>query len=146
MTRAIIKIDIDQIVEIEGHHSEVEVSMGRIIGEDHNMSISMEMTLGETILEKCKIIEVKILEVDKEVIKEMTTSEKVEVGLGKDNIQIILERMTETVAVGLDQVQESVLTKIELDVLSAGNMIILLKTVQIHKQNKNCIKYNKCII
>ena len=64
------------------------------------------MTLGEKILEECKIIEVKILEVDIEIIIEMTTLEQVEVGLGKDNIQIILERMT--VAVGLDQVWEPV--------------------------------------
>ena len=40
-----MKIGIDQIVEIEGHHSEVEVSMDKIIGEDHNMSIIIEMTL-----------------------------------------------------------------------------------------------------
>ena len=56
MTRLIIKIDIDQILEIEGHHSEVEVSTDRMIGEEHNMSILIEMTLGETILENCKII------------------------------------------------------------------------------------------
>ena len=37
------------------------------------------MTLGETILEKCRIIEVKILEVDIEVIIEMITLEEVEV-------------------------------------------------------------------
>ena len=79
------------------------------------MLILTEMTLGETILEKCKIIEVKILEVDIEVIIEMTTLEEVGVGLGKDNIQVILDRMTEAVAVGLDQVQEPVLTEIGLD-------------------------------
>ena len=60
------------------------------------------MTLKETILEECKIIQVKILEVDIEVIIEMTTLE--EVGLGKDNIQVILEGMIEAVVVGLDQV------------------------------------------
>ena len=59
MTRVFIKLDIDQIVEKEGHHSEVEVSMDRIIGEDHNMSIHIEMTLGETILDKHKIIDIK---------------------------------------------------------------------------------------
>ena len=86
MIRVFIKVDIDQIVEIEGHHSEVEVSVDRIIGEDHIMSILIEMTLGETISEKHKIIEVKILEVDMEIIIEMKTSEEVEVGLGKDII------------------------------------------------------------
>ena len=95
MIRVIIKIDIYQIVEVEGHHSEVEVNMGRIIKEDHSMSILIEMNLGETIFKKCKAIEVKISEVDVELIIEMTTLEKVEVGLGKDNIQVILEGMIE---------------------------------------------------
>ena len=109
-------MDIDQIVEIEGHHSEVEVSMDRIIGENHDMSILIEMTLGETISEKCKIIEVKCFEVDIDVITEMTTLEEVEVGLGKDIIPAILEGMTEAVAVGLDQVWDEILTETELDV------------------------------
>ena len=52
MIRVTIKIDIDQIVEIEGHHSEVEISTGRIIVEDHDMLIIIEMTLGETIIER----------------------------------------------------------------------------------------------
>ena len=60
-------------MEIEGRHSEVEVSMDRIIMEDHNMSIFIGMTTEEKILEKHKIIEVKTLEVDIEVIIEMTT-------------------------------------------------------------------------
>ena len=42
---------------------------------------------------------------DIEVIIEMTTLEEVAVGVGKDNIQVILEGMTEAVPVGLDQVQ-----------------------------------------
>ena len=79
MARVLIKIDRDQIVEIEGHHSEVEDSMDRGIGKEHIMLIIIEMTLEETILEKCKIIEVKILEVDIEEITEMTTIEEVEV-------------------------------------------------------------------
>ena len=49
MIRLITKTDIDQRAEIEGLHSEVEVSMDRIIGEDHVMSIIIEMNLGETI-------------------------------------------------------------------------------------------------
>ena len=102
--------------------------MDRIIGEDHNMSILMEMTLEEAILEKCKSTEVKILDVDIEVIIEVTTLKEVEVGSVKDNIQVILEEMIEVVAVVQDQVQEPVLTERELDALSVGNMIILLKT------------------
>ena len=109
--------------------------------EDHNMSILIEMTLGETILEKCIIIEVKILEVEIEVIIEMTTLEEVEVDLGKDNIQVILAEMIKVVVVDQDQVQELVLTETKLDVLSTGNMIISLKAVQIHKQKKGQNKY-----
>ena len=55
-------------------------------------------------LENCKITEVKILEADVEGIIEMTTMEEVEVGLGKDNIQVILAEMTEIIVVGQDQV------------------------------------------
>ena len=69
------------------------------------MLMPIEMTLGEKILEEHKIIE---------VIIEMTTLEEVEVGLGKDNIQVILEGMTETIAVGLGQVLEPVLIEIGL--------------------------------
>ena len=111
MINVIIKIGIDQIVEKEGHHSEVEVSMDRTTGEDHITIIIIEMTIiiEETILEKCKTTEVKILEEDIEAIIETTTLKEVEVGLGKDSIQVILEGMTEIVIVGLDQVQELVL-------------------------------------
>ena len=51
-------------MDIEGHLSEVEVSMDRITGEDCNISIITEMTLGKIISEICKVIEVKILEMD----------------------------------------------------------------------------------
>ena len=101
MTRVIIKIDIDQIVEIEGLHSEVDVSMGRIIGEDHSVSIIIQMAVGETILEKCKITEDKTFKVDTEIIIEMKTLEEVEVGLRRDNIQVILAEIIEVV-VGQD--------------------------------------------
>ena len=43
MMRELIKIDIDQIAEIEGHHTEVEVSMDKVIEEGHTMSITIEM-------------------------------------------------------------------------------------------------------
>ena len=65
------------------------------------------MTLGETIIEKHKFIEVKCLDVDIEIIIiviKMTTSEEVEVGLGTENIQVILAEMIEVIVVGLDQV------------------------------------------
>ena len=50
-----------------------------------------------------QIIEVRILEVDIEVTLEMTILEEVEVGLEKDNIQVILEEMSKSI-VGPDQV------------------------------------------
>ena len=93
------------------------------------------MTLGEKILEDHKIMEAKILEVDIQVIIETRTLEVVEVGLGKDNIQVILEGVTEPVP-----------TEIELDVLKVGNMIILLRPVQTHKEKKIQNRYNKFII
>ena len=128
MIGVIIRIGLDQIVEISEHHSEVEDSMDRTIEEGCNMLIPIEMNLGEKILEEHKIIEVKILGVDIEVIIETKNLEEVEAGLWKDNIQVILEEMTKAVAVGLDQVQEPVITEVGLDVLNVWNMIILLRT------------------
>ena len=69
----------------------------------------IEVTLGEEILEGCRIIEVRISEVDIEVTLEMTILEDVEVGLEKDSTQITSEEMREAV-VDLDQVQESTLS------------------------------------
>ena len=47
MIKVIIKLGIDQIVKIGEHHLEVEVSMDRFIEEDHNMSMLIEITLGD---------------------------------------------------------------------------------------------------
>ena len=69
---------------------------------------------------------------DIEEIIEMKILEEVEVGLEKDNTQVILIEAIEVV-VGLDQVQEPVLIETKLNALSVGNMIISLKTVQLHK-------------
>ena len=132
MTKEIIKIDIGQIAEIEEHHTELEeeVSTDKIIEEDHVMSITIEMIIEDTIPEICKIIGVRILEVDTKEIREIITLEEVEVGLEIDNILIISEGMTEVV-VDLDQVQEPVLIELELDALNVGNMFISLWTVQL---------------
>ena len=91
MIREITKIDIGQIVEIGEHHTEVDVSMDKIIEEDHIMSITMEMIIEEIISEIHKITEIKILEVDTEDIIETIIMKEVAVGLGIDNIQIIPE-------------------------------------------------------
>ena len=61
------------MVEIGEHHSEVEVSTDRFIEEGHSMLIPIGIILGEKILEECRIIEVKILDVDIVVILEMPT-------------------------------------------------------------------------
>ena len=83
---------------------------------------------------------------DIEVTIEKTTLEEVEVGLGKDNIQVILAEMISVVVVGQGQVQEPALTEMKLDVLNVGGMIIFLKTVQFYKHKKSQNKYNKCVI
>ena len=121
MTREIIKIDINQIAEKEGHHTGVEISMEKVIEEDCIMWITIEMIIQETILGICKIIEV-----DTEGIIEMLIMEKVRVGLGTHNIQIKSVGIAEVVVIHVDQVQESVLIEIELDAISVGNMVILL--------------------
>ena len=43
MVKVVIQIDIDQTARIEEHHSEVDVSMDRIIEEDNDMLIITEM-------------------------------------------------------------------------------------------------------
>ena len=68
------------------------------------MFIIIEKILGMVLLEECKIAEVKLLEADIEVTMEMKMLKEVEVGLGKDNIQIILEGMVKAVVVDQDQV------------------------------------------
>ena len=98
------KIDTDQIVEIGECHLEVELSMDRTIEESRDVLTIIEMTLGEEILEKCKIIEVKALEVDTEVPIDMRTLEEVDIGLEKDNICVILEGMIKAVVLDQDQI------------------------------------------
>ena len=76
----------------------------------------IERTLGEEILGKCKLMKVSIMQVAIEAVIEMTALEEVEVGLGKDSIQVTLEGMMEAAIVDHDQVQEPVLIEIDLDV------------------------------
>ena len=76
----------------------------------------------------------------------MTILEEVEVDLGEDNIQVILEGIIEAVVVDQDQVPKPVLTEIGLYVLNVGNMIILLKTAQTQKQKESQNKYSNCLI
>ena len=85
-----------------------------------------------TILERHKITEVRISEVDTEGNYRNDNLEEVGAGLETDNIQIISEEMTEVV-VGQDQVQEPVIIETELDVVSVRNMIILLRIVQLYR-------------
>ena len=82
-----------------------------------NIIQAIGITTGKEILEKLKIIEVKILELDVEVAIEMRTLEELEVCLEIESIQVILEEMIRSV-VDLDQIQEQVLIEIGLDVLS----------------------------
>ena len=89
MIKKNIKLGIDQTVKIGEFHIEAKLSMDKTIEECCNMSKIIEETLGEEILEKFKITEVRILEVD--------------VDLEKDSIQVTLEEMAGAV-VDLDQV------------------------------------------
>ena len=95
--------------------------------------------------DQIRIKEVKIIEVDIKEIIEMIIMKEVGGGLGKDNIQVIPEGMTEVI-VGLDHNQQPVPTETELDAINVGNMIMLLRTVQLQKQKKKQNKYNRCII
>ena len=92
-----------------------------------------------------QIIEVRILEVDIEVVIGMTTLVEVEVDLEKDSIQVTLEEMRQAV-VDLDQVKEQKLIEIGHDVLNVGSMIILPKTVRIYQMDikKRQSRYSKC--
>ena len=78
------KVGIDQTVVIGECHIEVELSMHKIIEEGHSMIKITEVILGKEILEKCKITDIRILEVDIEVTLGMTKLEEVQVGLEKD--------------------------------------------------------------
>ena len=133
MVKGITKIDIGQILEIEKYHSVVEYSMDRLTETDQGIIKTIEVILGEEILEgicnQIGMIEVKIIEVDTEEIIEMIIMKEVEVGLWTGSIPIILEGMIEVI-VGLDQVQKLVPIEIELNV---GNMIILLRIVHLLK-------------
>ena len=131
MIREIIKIDIDQIGEIERHHLEVEVNMDRIIGKDHLMSLITEITLEDNFRD---------MQNDRGQNfrgRYRRNYRNDNFGRGRNrsregNIQVILAGMMEVVVVGQDQVQELVLIETGLDALNVGNMIISLKTVQIH--------------
>ena len=119
-------------------HIEVELSIDKTIEEGCSMMKIIEVTLGEEILEECKIIEVRILEVDIEETLGMTTLIEVEVGLEKDNTWVTLGQVREAV-VDLDQVQDWVPTEIESDASNVRSTIILLKTVwicQIQKKSR----------
>ena len=72
------------------------------------------------------------MEVDTEDIIQMKIIIEVEVNLKKDSIQKILEGMTDTIVVDLDQVQELVLIKTGSDVTNVENTMIFLKMVQHH--------------
>ena len=72
MMKVDIKIDTDQTVEIGECHIEKELCMDKTIEEGHSMIKITEVILREEILEECKIIEVRILEVDIEATLEMT--------------------------------------------------------------------------
>ena len=118
------------MIGIEGRIIEMDLSMDKAIEKGLNMvRIIEEEILGEETIEEHKIIENKPLEGNIEVSMEMVILIGVEAGQEIDNVQIILGGMIE-VALGKDQVLEQVLIETELDASSVGNMIILLRIVQ----------------
>ena len=56
--KGIIKIDIDQTVEIEEFHLVVEYSVNKIIEMDENMNRIIGMTIGEEVYLLKEILEV----------------------------------------------------------------------------------------
>ena len=107
------------------------INMNRITETDQGIIRIIEVILEEEILEGI-FSEIRIIEMDTEEIIEMIIMKEVEVGLGIDSIPIILEGVIEII-VGLDQVQELVPIEIELDAINVGNMISLLRIVQLLK-------------
>ena len=69
--KVITRPDTDLTVVIGECHLAVELVMNRIIEEDPSRLIIIEMTIGEEIFGRSKIIEVRIMEVDIETTIEM---------------------------------------------------------------------------
>ena len=84
---------------------EVGLSTDKIIEKGHSMITIIEVILKGEILEECKIIEVKCLEMDIEVASGMVILGEVEVGVEKDNSQANLGGVIGAV-VGQDKVLE----------------------------------------
>ena len=93
------------------------------IEEGCSMIKIIEVILGMETLEECKIMEVRILEVDIEVILGVIILQEVEVGLEKDSIQVTLGEMIEA-AIDQDLVQDQVSVELESDALSVRSMDI----------------------
>ena len=66
---------------------------------------------------------------DIEEVIEMRIMKEVGVGQEKDNTKTTIEETTDIAVVNLDQVQEQVPIKIELDAISVESMITSQKTV-----------------
>ena len=105
MIKIDIKVGIDQMMVIGGCHIKIELSMDKTAEEGCSMIKIIEVILGKETFEECKIIEVRILEVDIEIILGAIILEEIAVDLEKDSIQVILGGMIEA-AVDQDQVQE----------------------------------------
>ena len=136
-------------MEIGEHCSVLEYNMDRITETDQGIIRTIEVIFEKEILEgicgQIRMIEVKIIEVDTEKIIGMIIMKEVGLGLGIDGTLIILEGMIEVI-VCLDQVQEQVAKEIEVDAINVGNMIILLRMVQLQKWKRKQNKLYKCTI
>ena len=119
-------------MEIGEYCSVVEYNMDRITETDQGIIRNIDVPSGEEILEEICNPQITIIEVNTENIIEIIIMKEAGVVLGIENIQIIPEGMIEVV-VGLDRVQEPVPAEIKLDAINVGNVIILLRTVQLQK-------------
>ena len=125
----IIKIDIDQTVEIGEFHLVVEYNADKAIKIGQGMIRTIGMTLGEEISNQIRFIEDKIIKVDIEEIMVTKIMKEAGVGLEEDSIKEMSEGMTEVI-IDLDQDLELVLIETGSNVTNIENMIILLRTVQ----------------
>ena len=114
MIKEIIRIGIDQIVEIGEFNLVVEFNMDRIIEVDQGIDKAIGMTLEEEILKvmqehiKVRIFEDRTIEEDIEEIIGMRTMREKEIGVGleKDHIWTTVEGETGVVVIvdqGWDQ-------------------------------------------
>ena len=136
MIKEIIKIDIDQIVEIGEYRSMVEYNMNRIRDSPrYNQNYRNDFRRAN-FRGNLRINQNYRGQKYRGGYQRNCRNDNYGRGRSRsreNSFQIMPEGTTEVVVIGLDQVQELVLIEIGLEVISVGSIIILLKTVQLNK-------------